>query len=66
MILNIEDKIIFQLQLITHPTSTSKGVVLFQDPFSLIYSMHQDFTPDFVMHCIIFSLPLFKGILDWV
>lgn len=48
MIFSIEDQIIFRLQLITHPTSTSKGVVLFQDPFSLIYSVHRDFTPDFL------------------
>lgn len=33
------------VQLITHPTST-EGVVVFQDPFSLIYTVHQNFTPD--------------------
>lgn len=55
---NSKDKI-FPLQLITHPTSTSTGAAVFQDPFSLIYSVQQDFTPDFVRHCII-SSPLFK------
>lgn len=66
MIFNIEDQIIFRLQLITHPTSTSKGVVVFQDTFSLIYSVHEDFMPNFVIHCIIFFLPLFRGILHGV
>lgn len=66
MIFNIENQIIFQLQLITHPTITLKGVVVFQDPSSLIYSVHQDFMPNFVIHCVIFFLPLFKGILHRV
>lgn len=61
----MEDQIIFQLQLITHPTGTSKAAVLFQDPFPLIYSMHWDFTPASVTGCVI-SLPLFRGILSWV
>lgn len=35
----------------------SKGGVLFQDPFPLIYSVHWDFTPNFVI-CLHYILPL--------
>lgn len=65
MIFSIKDKVIFWLQLIT-PPSTSEGVVAFQDPFSLIYSVRRDFTPDFAIGCVIFFFPLPKGFLHWV
>lgn len=41
----------------------SKGGVLFQDPFPLIYSVHWDFTPNFVICCTTFSLSRFQVVL---
>lgn len=37
--------------------------MLFQDPFLLIYSVHWDFTPNFVIHCATFSLSRFQLVL---
>lgn len=60
MIFNSTDQIIFQLQLIKLPARMSKGGALFQNPFPLIYSVHWDFNPNFVICCTTFSLSGFQ------